>query len=268
MSISEAKWTLAPSVLASSITSFLLLTFVRFHAEIFFQFFPFLVHCCLCCGNLHGLRHRNKFVYQIAMLQWILTFCLQYGLHDDSVKIHTQSCGFAGFQNTRKFWFDLIGFTTGRTMLTVLAGLARHRGSHWCFQLLANILDGLFKFLVLRVNEIISRSFLALSSWGFSCDHFCFSLGLAFLPILIQRSGHKWCGLDVNCRGSVSPDHIYPSGGFSSNRIKWVKPVQESDKSLDPSSMRRSCLTSKFVCVVLETSMYFCGRGNGSSLGE
>ena len=38
MSISEAKWTAAPVVLASSITSFLLLTFVRFHAEIFSNF--------------------------------------------------------------------------------------------------------------------------------------------------------------------------------------------------------------------------------------
>ena len=46
---------------------------------------------------------------------------------------------------------------------------------------------------------------------------------------------------------------------FKKNR---VKPVQESNKSLDPSifqqsSMRRSSITSKFVRVVLETSMYF-----------
>ena len=38
MSIHDAKWTFAPDVLASSITSFLLLTFVRFHAEIFSNF--------------------------------------------------------------------------------------------------------------------------------------------------------------------------------------------------------------------------------------
>ena len=38
VSINGAKWTLAPFVLASSITSFLLLTFVRFHAEIFSNF--------------------------------------------------------------------------------------------------------------------------------------------------------------------------------------------------------------------------------------
>ena len=52
-----------------------------------------------------------------------------------------------------------------------------------------------------------------------------------------------------------------------------MKPVQEPDKSLDPSifqssSMRLSRITSKFVCVVLEKSMYFSGIGNDSSLGE
>ena len=34
----------------------------------FLQFFPFLVHCCFCCWNFYGLRHRNKFVNQITML--------------------------------------------------------------------------------------------------------------------------------------------------------------------------------------------------------
>ena len=38
MSINDAKWTVAPDVLASSITCFLLLTFVKIHAEIFSNF--------------------------------------------------------------------------------------------------------------------------------------------------------------------------------------------------------------------------------------
>ena len=41
-------------------------------------------------------------------------------------------------------------------MLTLLACLARHSGSHWCFQFLASILSGFLEFLVLRVNEINS----------------------------------------------------------------------------------------------------------------
>ena len=39
----------------------------------FLQFFPFLVHCCFCCGNFHSLRHGNEFVNRIVMLQWIVT---------------------------------------------------------------------------------------------------------------------------------------------------------------------------------------------------
>ena len=80
-------WTFSPFVLASSITSFLLLTFVKFHAGIFSSFSHSLSTAALCCGNLHGLRHRNKFVYQIIMLQWNCHPFLQYGPHDDSVKI-------------------------------------------------------------------------------------------------------------------------------------------------------------------------------------
>ena len=64
MSISEAKWTFAPFVLASSITFFLTSDFHQVPRRSLFQFFPFLVNCCLCCRNFHGLAHRKKFVFQ------------------------------------------------------------------------------------------------------------------------------------------------------------------------------------------------------------
>ena len=35
----------------------------------FLQFFPFLVHCCFRCWKFQSLRHRNKFVNQIVVLQ-------------------------------------------------------------------------------------------------------------------------------------------------------------------------------------------------------
>ena len=66
MSINDAKWTVAPAVLASSITCFLLLTFVRFHAEIFSNFSHSFSTACFCSRNFHGLRHRNTFVNQIV----------------------------------------------------------------------------------------------------------------------------------------------------------------------------------------------------------
>ena len=38
-----------------------------------FQFFPFLVHCCLCCRNFHGLSIGINLCTKIVMLQWILS---------------------------------------------------------------------------------------------------------------------------------------------------------------------------------------------------
>ena len=157
MSTSAAKWTFAPFVLASSITSDSFLTFVRFHAEISSNLSPFLVHCCLCCRNFHGLGHGKRFVYQMVMFLWIVSFsCNMVFMMSRQWFSHTQSCRFTSFQNTRKFWFDLIGFTTTPTILTVLNNFARQSGSHRCLQILASILDDLLKFLVLRVNEIDS----------------------------------------------------------------------------------------------------------------
>ena len=121
-------------------------------------------------------------------------------------------------------------------MLALLACLARHSGSHWCFQFLASILNGFFEFLFLWVNEINSSQFSCVVKMELLMLPLLLLFSLAFLPILPQSSGHKWSGPDVTCRFvSLSSDHIYPSGSFSSNRVNWVKPVQESDKSLDPS---------------------------------
>ena len=51
---------------------------------------------------------------------------------------------------------------------------------------------------------------------------------------------------------SLSPDHIYPFGGFSFNKVNLVKPLHESDKFLfestfQQSSIRFSCNTSRSV---------------------
>ena len=64
---------------------------------------------------------------------------------------------------------------------------------------------------------------------------------------------------------NLHPDHIYPSGGFSSSRVNWVKLVQESEQLLDPSifqssSMRFSCLTSKFASPASGNESWGCGR--------
>ena len=142
---------------------------------------------------------------------------------------NTHSCGFTGFQDTRKFRLEIISLATGLPLLTFLACLARHGGSHWCLQFL-------LAFLMVSLNSLssgsmkwIPRNLHALSSFGFAIAHLCFSLSWAFLADPLQSSGHKWSGLDVACRFvSVHLDHIYPSGGFSLHRVNWAKPVQQN----------------------------------------
>ena len=81
----------------------------------------------------------------------------------------------------------------------------------------------------------IPRNFLAVSSFGFSIANFYFALRFDASDICFHISGYTLSGLVVVCFVvSHPPDHVYPSGGFSFNKINLVKPVRASDKS--PSS--------------------------------
>ena len=84
MSINDAKWTVAPAVLASSITIFLLLTFVKFHGD-FFSNFPHSL-------STAAFAARIFIAWGIGINLWtncsaVMNFhpFLQYGLHDDAV---------------------------------------------------------------------------------------------------------------------------------------------------------------------------------------
>ena len=96
-------------------------------------------------------RCLKLFVFFVQMLQWIVSFSCNMVFMKIWYRFsHTQSCRFTGFRNTRKFWFDFIGFT----IPTIFHNFSRQSRSHWRFQLLTRILDGFFEFRSLRVNEI------------------------------------------------------------------------------------------------------------------
>ena len=78
-------------------------------------------------------------------------------------------------------------------------------------------------------------------SFRFSCDHFCLSFSLALFPIFSQSSGH-WPGIVWN----FPKDQTSFKNHQCSNNHRWA-----------------SLAWHQFVCVVLETSMYFSGSGNG-----
>ena len=118
----------------------------------FLQFFPFLVHRCFPCRNFQSLRHRNKFVNQIVMLQSMNShLLLQYDLDGfGASNFHTHSGGFIGFQNTRKFCLIFVRSTTP----TILYNFTGHSRSNSCFQLLTCVLDGFLEFLILGVVKM------------------------------------------------------------------------------------------------------------------
>ena len=68
---------------------------------------------------------------------------------------HTHSCGFISFQNTCKFCLNFVGYITP----TILHNFTGHSRSHRCFLLLTRVLDGLFEFLIFRIDEIDPTQF-------------------------------------------------------------------------------------------------------------
>ena len=85
----------------------------------------------------------------------------------------------------------------------------------------------------------IPRNLLELSSCGNSIVHFCFSFRCAasdMLSISLVTSNQAW--MSFVSSSTAPPDHVHPSGGFSSNMVNRVNPVHESDRSRFPSTVQ------------------------------
>ena len=123
---------------------------------------------------------------------------------------------------------DFLGFTSLRFNVLKVGALlctflARHCHIHWKFRLsprniedfwiLHHLTDGSMKWMPLNLR--------ALSSFGFSFAHSCFSLFWAAIPILVQTSSHTFSSLVVAwIFVSLSPDHIYTFGILFFNNVK------------------------------------------------
>ena len=263
-SINDAKCTFTSLFLASSITADLFLTFARFHAEILSSFSQSFSTAAFAssifiawgiwtslCTKWKWCKERHPF--PAIWTSWILGAV-------PSIRSHwipllprytsTLTCDHHSCYGSRRT------FCSSRFYKA-------HAGD-------AGTSNFVRAFLRISLNSSssgsmkqIPLSLRAFSIFGFSLAQFCISSIFEFLDILLQISGHKKSGLDVACRlVNPPPDHMYPCGGFSFNKGKCVKPVHESDKSLDPSmfqqsSMRLSWNTSKAVWVALVTSIKF-----------
>ena len=149
---------------------------------------------------------------------------------------------------------------------------ARHCRLHRNFQFYPRIFDGFFVFSIIRINKVNAFNLRALSSFGFSIAHSCFSLLNGFSNLGPYFRQHVLrSGSCLNFCQLLPGPHV-SLGGCSFNREHFVNSFHGSDKLLfgstfQESSTRFSCMTSRSVRVDLVTSMCFSGIGNVSSYG-
>ena len=74
MSINDAKCTVLPAFLASAITSFFVSDCRQLPCRYLFNFVLFFIHYCFCFMYFHCLRHWDKFVHKMVMVQRIDSF--------------------------------------------------------------------------------------------------------------------------------------------------------------------------------------------------
>ena len=111
MSIDDAKWTVTPDVLASSITCFLHLTLVKFHAEIFSNFSHSLSTAAFAAGIFiaWGIRMNlwtkllccNEFSPFPCKMVFVIMWCRVS---------HTYSSGFIRFFGAEQEQLDVSSF--------------------------------------------------------------------------------------------------------------------------------------------------------------
>ena len=235
-SINDATWTFLPSFLASSITSLLFLTFVSCHAGIFYNFFPFFFHCFLriCYFNAWGIE--INLCTELQRMSEFIPFATTWSSWYQQGAPNSR--GLVSFNNTSMFC---------RTFSQYHSRFP-HRCSFgvWASEHLISYERLFMMFLKSSSSGSMKnkpRTCLALSSFGFSIAHFCFTFRFDASDICFHISGHTLSGLEVVCfHVSLSPDHVYPSGGLTFNKIHLVRPVLASDKSLLPSTFHWSSI--------------------------
>ena len=93
---------------------------------------------------------------------------LRYGPRDNLVKILPFAFSWIRWlQRYTQILNWIHSSCTDLAILALLACLARHSGSHWCFQFLSSIPYGFFDFPVLRVNEVDSSYFSSIIDRSF-----------------------------------------------------------------------------------------------------
>ena len=120
-------------------------------------------------------------------------------------------------------------------------------------------------FLAFLMVSLQFPSIIELRLWD---DRLLLLLLVSCCNMTDHVSGHKSSGVIVaGIWGSRPSVHMYLFRDFSFSNVNFVNPVHECDKlrstsTLHQSSIRLPCNPSKFICIVLATTMYFSRVGN------
>ena len=136
---------------------------------------------------------------------------------------------FVGIDNTTILGLVFPNIAAGFTAATYWC-FTKHCCWHRNFQLSTSVCHGVFKFFITRFNEEDTTFLLHYRVWVSRQPTFASLCFFAASDICFHISGHTVSGLEVVCfLVSLSPDHVYPSGGLSFNEMNLVKPVHASD---------------------------------------
>ena len=98
---------------------------------------------------------------------------------------------FIGLNNAGVFCLTIFRTATGLAVLFT-SGFARHCCKHRNFQLSTRRLHNILEFFIRWINEVNTTKCLALSSFGFSTAHFCFSFRLDASDISLATKSLVW----------------------------------------------------------------------------
>ena len=182
-------------------------------------------HCCFRELIFHRLRHKNKLVNQIVKCHRVISFAcgvifmiFRWRRLQTLSRLHDASMPCS---------WNLVGFTTLhfsflKAGALLCSFLARHCRLHWNFHLSPCVCDGFFVFFVIQIDKInASQPSSTVEFW------------LLVLPILAFLSSERLFNFSSILQAThsqvwqllhffgLSPDHMYPLGDFSFNRVNF-----------------------------------------------
>ena len=157
------------------------------------------MHCFFCIWYFHRLKHRNKLVHKIVMVQWInSSSCNMIFMTFMKSSFHTLSRRFVGFNNAGVFCLTNCLNAVGFPVLFA-SGFAKHCSWHRNFQLSSRIFHNLLEFFVSGINEVNTTQLSGIVKLRFFDSPLLPLFSCRRFRHIFLISGHKESGLEVVC---------------------------------------------------------------------